>query len=279
MKFEKSQAFFVISNFNTDPYEIANYSENFIIYDQSNTQIRVELESRRDERIIFADHVGHNLKDYLDYIIENYDDLPPLVAFVKGNIIGRHINKEQWLKIYRNKYYTFLYSDYALRDIKNVQLSTFLGDFCEINTSWYAWHSSHRYFINFNDFLNFIYIKPIIPQYVQFSPGGCYIVEKERIIKNPKSLYIGLRKIISYQFFPSEAWLLERFLHTLFTSNYDLHPYVLDEEEFLNKIDGLPDLTNVVQPMKSKLSLSIKRIKFKLIKLHLDLLISAKNWK
>ena len=106
----------------------------------------------------------------------------------------------------------------------------------------------------------------MIPQYVQFSPGGCYIVEKERIIKNPKSLYIGLRKIISYQFFPSEAWLLERFLHILFTSNYDLHPYVLDEEEFLNKIDGLPDLTNVVQPKKSKLSLSIKRIKFKLRK-------------
>lgn len=279
MQFEKSQAFFVISNFNTNPFLVAKYSKDFIIYDQSNKVIQDELKSLRDKRIIFSDHVGHNLQDYLNYIIDNYENLPPLIAFVKGNIIERHINKEAWQKIYRNLYYTFLYSDRTLRDVRKKQFSTFLGDFCEVNSSWFVWHSSHRYFINYNNFLNFIYVDPIIPQYVQFSPGGCYIVEKERIIKNPKSLYIGLKKIISYQFFPSEAWLLERFLHTLFTANYDFHPYVLNEKEFLNEIDGLPDLTNVVQPTKSKLTILIKRIKFKLIKIRLDLLISVKNWK
>lgn len=261
---DKSDAFFVISNFNSDPMVIADYAKNYVILDQSNNQeIREYLLGLQNSRIQFSKHVGHNLLDYLDWIISNWDSMPNVVAFLKGNVIGRHIDPQHWETIYRNTHYTFVFSNKSTQGQKNRYFSAHQSDFNEINNSWFAWSSNHRYFTSTNQLIHFLYKSPRYPQYLTFSPGACYIVESSRIKNKPLSLYIGLRQILSYTFFPSEAWMVERILHTIFFSQEEFKPYVYSEEEFLLEISKLPDRSSETAPAKSKSQIITSKIYWK----------------
>lgn len=238
---EKSNSYFVISNFNHDPMPLTSYAKNYEIFDQSNDhEIRRYLEGLRDPRVKFSKHEGHNIIDYLNWIIDNWNNLPEVVVFAKGNMVGRHIDKKYWEKIYLNKHYTFVYNNEFLSDTEN-QFVGWSSDFSEINNSWFISHSKHRFFTDTNQLIEFLYKKPRFPRFLTFSPGACYIVEKSRILNKPLSLWIGLREILNYDFFPSEAWIVERLLHTIFFSEQDFQDYVYEKEKMLKAISELPD--------------------------------------
>jgi len=70
--------FGVVSNFNhiPDP-EILKRTSDFMIFDQSNDKaIQEFLGNKFRHRVVRTMHCGHNLLDYLRFIIENYDTLP-----------------------------------------------------------------------------------------------------------------------------------------------------------------------------------------------------------
>jgi hypothetical protein len=260
----KSDTFFVISNFNFDPIPISEYASNFIILDQSNDpQIYNYLKGLNSPKIRFSKHVGHNIIDYIDWIIENWENMPTVVAFLKGNSVGRHIDKDHWEKIYRNRHYTFVYNDSNLENQKGVHFSAGPSDFNEINNSWFAWSSHHRYFTSTNQLIEFLYKEPKIPDYVTFAPGACYIVESSRIKNKPISLWIGLREILNYEFFPSEAWMVERLLHTIFFSEQEFKDYVYNVEEFLEEISRIPDRSLEKRKEKTKLEIVKNKVYFK----------------
>lgn len=260
----KSDAFFVVSNFNHDPIPISTYAEDYVILDQSNDPEIVDyLHKLQNPNIKFSKHVGHNLIDYLDFIISNWENLPHTIAFTKGNMIGRHVEMEHWLSIYQNTHYTFIYSDRELRNIPNIQFAGWNSNYNEINNSWFVWNSHHRYFTNTNQMIEFLYENPKIPYYLTFSPGACYIVESSRIKNKPLPLWIGLREILSYEFFPSEAWMIERLLHTIFFSEDKFNEYVYETEEFLREIRNIPDRSLEKQPQKHKIELLRSKIYWK----------------
>lgn len=262
---KKSDAHFVISNFNHNPIPIAKYAKTYLILDQSDDpEIVAYLRTFNDPNIRFSKHVGHNLIDYLDYIIENYYSLPPLIAFTKGNAVERHISQGDWNDIYLNKHYTFIYTNKEKKNIPGVHFSGWNSDFNEINNSWFVWNSHHRYFTNTNQFIEFLWDEPKYPEYLTFSPGGCYIVENSRITNKPHSLYIGLREILSYDYFPSEAWMLERLLHTIFFSVQNFKPYVYEKESFLFEISKIPDRSMESKPQKSQAGILYSKIVWKI---------------
>jgi hypothetical protein len=84
----------LISNFNTVPRElIDSWGDDWLLLDQSTDESTIaELKSMQDDRVVFAKHVGHNLLDYIDYIISNYESLPQTLVLAKGNIVPRHID-------------------------------------------------------------------------------------------------------------------------------------------------------------------------------------------
>jgi hypothetical protein len=134
---------------------LTKYAKNFEIFDQSNDQVfRCQLEELNDPRIKFSKHVGHNIIDYLNWIINNWDNLPEVVVFAKGNMVGRHINEEHWEKIYLNKHYTFVYNNELISETEN-QFAGWSSDFSEINNSWFVSHSKHRFFTNTNQLIDF----------------------------------------------------------------------------------------------------------------------------
>ena len=256
---EKSSNFFVISNFNNDPYKLTKYCHDYIIYDQSNKpEILSLLKKQKDPKLFFVKHTGNNMTDYIRYIIENYDHLPDTIVFSKSNLIGRYIEEKDFERLYKRKLYTFLYSDSKLIEKQGVQYLTDTVNYIEINNGWFIDKSTHRYFISTNQFLNFFFKDVRSSKYINFAPGGCYIVEKERIKFYPKSFYVGVQKVIDYTFFPSEVWILERVLNIIFQNVYECKEIVHNESALLEEIEKLPDLTSVSLRVKLSRRLAIK---------------------
>jgi hypothetical protein len=249
----KTENFFVISNYNVDPYSLAKYAKNYVIYDQSDDTRIIKLNKRRkDPRIIPYPNTGHNHIVFFKYIIDNYDNLPEMVAFLKGNIIGRHVTQTFWDKNYNNNHYTFLWDDPNFIDKEKIAYSLYSGHFIERNNSWYVTHSKHRYFTNFNQLISFFYDIDKFPEFNLFAPGGCYIVEKRRILRNPISFYEGLVRIMEYEFFPSEVWMVERMMNIVFDSDWPLKRFVYNKTELFKMISRIPDRSNWSPKNKKK---------------------------
>ena len=233
---KKTDTFFIISNFNTDPEFYTLCTDNYHIYDQSNDPEIKKILNNKYSKISFSQHTGHNISDYFRFFIENYDELPEWMMLAKGNMIGRHVSNDYFNKVYLNKKYTFLYNDSAPTEKPFVQHHLAEGLFLEINDSWYITSKENKYFATYNELLKFVFKGAIIPKWLLFSPGACYIVSAEQVRSYPVNLYKNLLKIVNYTYFPSEAYIVERMLNLIFLGNYELHDYMSDEKLFDEKL-------------------------------------------
>lgn len=225
---KKTSTFFIISNYNTDPEQYLSYCEDYHIYDQSpDVEIRENLK-RKYSKISFVENTGHNISDYFRYFIEHYESLPQFMMLAKGNMIGRHVTQEYFERVYDNKCYTSLYDDRDWIDKRGIAYQLYDGAFLEVNNAWYASAKSHKYFKTYNELLSFVFKNPIIPHWLLFSPGACYIVSREQVLKYPKEFYENLKYLVSYTYFPSEAYHVERMLNIIFNANYEINPHMLD---------------------------------------------------
>ena len=79
----------VVSNYNWDldwlemTYEHGFSSENTVIYDRGNDG----KDWSHLGKIIRSPNIGANQYDIIRFIIENYDDLPDINIFIKGNLL------------------------------------------------------------------------------------------------------------------------------------------------------------------------------------------------
>ena len=223
------------------------YCQYYIIYDASDKQeIREELD-RKGLKYLAVKNTGHNITSYFDYFEKHYENLPEVMCICKGNMIGRHCSKEYFDKVFDNKYFTYLYEDKSqwskLAKTENggegSEIAFLLSEsqYVEKNTSWYVESPNHPhwYFDNFDDLLTFIYKEPVVPKWCVFSPGACYILRKEQILKHSPIFYKNLCKIMNYDLapnFPSEAHQIERMLPLIFEATYEENEWMNDEHMF-----------------------------------------------
>jgi hypothetical protein len=220
----ENDIFWVISNYQQDPsavvealcgeYQISNQGEPDFI----------SPEVIHGGRLVDTLHSGHNLSDYLQYIIENYDRLPGRIGFVKGNLFPRHISKEIFLERKKCSGFVSLYGDektfspqYKFHiPLFYIGQQVAPGSYLEIANNWYAkQRNPGHYYPKLNDLFQAIF-KRSAPKYVLFTPGACMIVPKENIIRWPLELYRHLYEVVTYKFFPVEAFHLERIMLYLF---------------------------------------------------------------
>lgn len=239
----KTDTFFLIHNYNSIPSELLEYCKDYLIIDCSDDGETPGKLKDAGYNFIHIENYGENLPSYFHFFIDNYDDLPEYIALLKGNIIGRHVSKEYFDRVYNNKWFTYLYQDKSTWDRLQKggdenSIASLLSEesYIELNTSWYmSENHSYRYFYDMDDFYKFVYKDPVIPKYCSFSPGGCYIVGREQILKNSKTFYTNLNKLMEYkkdENFPAEAYLVERLMPCIFTSKYEVNPWMEDEEKF-----------------------------------------------
>ena len=209
-----TNSFLVVTNYDNDISWVPKYTDNYVIYNKTG-----EVPDNIDpKKVIDQTKYGQGMYDYLSYIVDNYDDLPEMVQFVKGNIFPRLMTQEKYDSLCNNAYFTPL-EDYGEHDVKypNSCLSCD-GGYLEYNDSWYLKKLPHQYFQSYNAFMSFVYQDPILPVFIRFAPGGCYIVHRDQIKKLPKKLYETLKGFLVYAMNPAEAHMMERSIYTWWTS-------------------------------------------------------------
>lgn len=211
--------FLCISNHNNNLSWIKNYPNPYIIYDRSDDDSFVE-----GFNYIKSPNVGYNIYDICSFIIDNYNELPEYTTFCKGNVFPRHVTIETFEKLMNNKYFTPIF-DYKLhKPYMPICMFSSDGNFSEINNSWYMNEGKpSKYFTNYNDFLNFVFVNPFIPNYNTFAPGGNYIVPKNMILKYGIEFYKNLRTFVSHDSFSSESHIIERALYTIWLCNFEVN--------------------------------------------------------
>jgi len=210
----------VVSNYYNDLSWITRYTHNYIVYDQGDTAVYSPYMNRA--KVLKSEHLGHNIRDYMTYIVENYDNLPDRVLFATGNIFPRHISQQRFDRLATNTCFTPFEDPEKHSPRWPIAFFASDGGYCELNNSWYLAYHPTRYFHDYNDFLRYCFTDPIIPRYIRFAPGANYIVPREHILKLPKTFYQNLRVFVSHcsDAIPGESHIIERALHTLWTANF-----------------------------------------------------------
>lgn len=214
----KPEAFFVVSNWKNDICWIEDYTDRYIVYDKSDTLLA-------GDKVLKIDNVGYNIYDICHYIINHYDNLPELVAFLQGYPFD-HCNRETFDKLIYKEVFTPLES-YGMIRANRWEQRTPDGGFMEFNNSWYiVAHQKtqgtevNRYLESYNQFLIEMFENPEFSAWIRFAPGGQYVVPKENILYYSKNFWKKIMGFVDYCALPSEAHLIERSLYTIFTNKF-----------------------------------------------------------
>jgi hypothetical protein len=226
----------IISNYNSDPSWLFNYFRNYVVYDQSDDGKTPDLLMRKKIQFSTLSNPGHNLNSIFKYVLSNYENLPKTLAFIKTSTVPRHCTLTYFESVFDNDYFSPFFFE-GSDSLPSKQ--PLIGFIAEENDSWYTAEKPHKYFCNMNDFIKFIYSEPIYPEVIAFIPGANFICESSRLKKLPPLIYRFMDYISSYQFFPSEAYLIERILPFLLFSNSPLNRRFDDEEVLIRDLIDL----------------------------------------
>lgn len=219
----------ILSRYNQDVSYLKDYTDDYVLYDRSDTPL---------PEAIIVPNIGSDLYDKFTYIIDNYDNLPPVALYTKANIF-KYISKDELEKIKDNTTFTPILSQMHETKIVDLEATrSFLVNMVEkvdieqdIKDLWYQFNQTSKdkvaeekrfcfyedgmfYEINIpyyygiyqgNEKENLLKMKEIQElmgffgkEYVPFAPGSNYILPKENILKHPRSMYVKLRNYLAY---------------------------------------------------------------------------------
>lgn len=214
----KNNRLWIVSNYNQDPSAvISKLTAPYLICNQGEASYIPESLQQADS-FVPSRHTGHNISDYLEFIINNYKNLPDSLGFAKGNLFPRHITEEAFVDRQGLDGFVPLYSDEETYRPQSKRLRPFSlaaqqvapGYYLEIANNWYAKHRKPgRHFPKLNDLFVYFFRREV-PRYVPFVPGACMIVPANKIERWPLDTYKQLYDAVTYDFFPVEAFHVER---------------------------------------------------------------------
>lgn len=185
--------------------------DDYLIYDRSDDGVD-HLKDFDPKKIIKTENVGQVDFDKLNYLIDNYDNLPDIFLWGKTNLF-KYITKEEYEKVKDNQFFTpLLTKNHKTYSDNNGVVCYYSEDiYCERNPLLYM--SNFKYFKDYPSFAHAFQIPN--PVYVPFAPGGNYILTKERVHRYAKDYYIKLASILPYCTDPLEAHFCERAYYSL----------------------------------------------------------------
>lgn len=175
---------------------------DYFIYDRSgNVELpnKVSRENRGD-----ADY------DRLCYIADNYYDLPDIFLLCKSNIFKFITPEEFWPLKDATDYTPVLTQGHKTYEPVCRYRD---GMYEEINNSWYLGEVPALHYTNYSQFAKEFLLPN--PDYLQFAPGGNYILTRKRVHHYGQEYYGRLRDLLPYSRQPGEAHMIERSYHTL----------------------------------------------------------------
>lgn len=199
----------VLINYNFSPEWLADWPQlnPIVIYDRSDDGIERNLE--RFGHVRKTENRGNVDFDKLDYLVEFYDDLPEVFLWSKTNIF-KYVDKDTLKAALEKKEFA------PLMKPDHPTYSNRLGVVCryrdgwyeEVNNSWYLYPHPAYNLSSFAEWAQMFNLPS--PDFLPFSPGGSYILTKERVHRYGRDLYEKMRDTLPYTTLPGEAQMAER---------------------------------------------------------------------
>lgn len=175
---------------------VTDNKDGYVLYDRSNTGI---------PGAIPRENIGDADYDKLDYLVENYENLPEVFLWSKSNLF-KFITPEEFDLVKDNQEFTPLLTKH--HKVYEPICRYENGWYLERNDSWYLGSVSAKYVRSFGEWAT-IFSLPN-PDYIPFAPGGSYILTRERVHRHPVELYKAMRDMLPWSVKPGEAQLCER---------------------------------------------------------------------
>lgn len=205
----------VISCYEGQIDEFKNLFKEIYIYDKSESG---EYKSTKCSDYNQIPNFGYNQFSYLQFIVENYYNLPQRIAFIKSNVVDRHISLNQ-LKdclCIDDKLISLFYiseKDYANFPSHFDHSKKFLY---ELKTGWFESKFESNFIKSNEEFEYLVFGKALDSNYFYFSPGCNYIIDKNLLLMHPRSFYENLLQLVSFRSQPLESHFIERYFPALF---------------------------------------------------------------
>jgi hypothetical protein len=210
----KPKALFILSRYKEDYNWIEKYTDNYIVYNKGDV-----IEG--NEKVINKPNLGGNQRDIFEFVYDNYENLPERMIFIQAFPFD-HCNEEKFNKIIFNDKFTSLESYEHLTE-NNVFRKDFDGGYMEFNNSWYIQaHNQHMNqickYVSFDDFMNKTFQNYNHVDWIRFTPGSQYVIEKKQILYYPRNFWEFLMNELNSKS-PTEGHIIERALLMIF-KNY-----------------------------------------------------------
>lgn len=214
---------FIISRYMEDYKWISKYTKNFIIYNKG-------LPILDDKKIRNVQNIGSNQRDIFYFAFNNYNSLPDIMIFIQAFPFD-HCKEEVFKKLIQNNFFTPIeyyensaFGAWSQRDYD--------GGYMEINNSWYIDTINNYYkqtcrYHSFDQFMNKYFENYKRLEWIRFTPGSQYIVEKKQILQYPKLFWEKLMNELDSKT-PTEGHIIERALYYIFTGAYKLKEEVYE---------------------------------------------------
>lgn len=222
----------IVSNYNsslewltiTHPYGFSK--ENTIIYDRS--------DNKKDWSYMgtyyTSPNVGENIYDIIRFIIDNYESIPDVSIFLKGNLFQREIERggENYYTT-KERFFRALGANYFLPIERYHEATSFnVNGVGYIEKNWDPKSNSRiycKYFSSLAELMDNLFENPFHFDYSRFAPGANYVVPKGNILKYSKKFYEKLISYVSYHppknYYTTsgESFLIERLLYIMWTED------------------------------------------------------------
>lgn len=192
---------------------------NIFIYDRSPT---VSPEVEKLGKLSISPNVGSNIYDYGKYILENYDNLPDINIFIKGNITWRtYTTRERFLYALKSNWFVPIDNDPIGSGVSNYYEpwgeGFYVNDCSHLEKVERHSNDNENLKVyprikNFKDFLEDLFVIKKIPEYIAFCPGANFVVPKQNILKYSTNFYKKMMYYTDYDSNPIEAHYWERVL-------------------------------------------------------------------
>ena len=218
----------------TVPSDLLGLGE-MVIYDQSEDPSILSALNDMKVPVIESLHSGHNLSDYFKFFIDNYENLPEKIGLIKGNIIGRHTDRDYLVRSIKKECFAPLYIDASIKTQVGTNEHFFPGFYSEINNDWYQKSKPSKYFSTYNSFIKFLFPDSRLNQNVLFTPGACFIIERSMVTQYPKQFWVNLYELVTYDFFPLESYFVERAMLSIYLGGHEASDAMCEEKVFEKK--------------------------------------------
>lgn len=195
-------------NFTPDPNWIG---DDYLIYDRSDDGID-HLTEFDPDKIIYTDNLGNVDYDKLNYLIDNYDNLPEVFLWGKTNLF-KYITPKEYNEVRDNQFFTpLLMKDHNVyRDHNGWVCYYSEGIYWERNPLLYS--TDYKYFRDYPEFAHALALPN--PYYIPFAPGGNYILTRETVHKYGVDYYKKMVSFLPYSREPLEAHFCERAYYSI----------------------------------------------------------------